>query len=309
MMRHLYLVLMCIGACSLQVQAQSDVQFTHFMVNRMMYNPAFTGGKNVLDAAAIYRSQWWSGLDGAPRTFSIMAHAPLPKDPAHSVGISLVADKIGLYQATLGGLYYAYRILLKDDGSQTLRLGANLRFDNWRADWSMGRPFDLVDSQLDGAAEQASRPNIGLGVYFTSGKFYAGLSAPLLLANPLYNDRNNFGAGVLSYYLIAGTELPLSDGVAFHPNAMISFNPHAPFELDLNANFLIGEVLWLGASYRHGDSIDGLIGYEVGNGMRIGLSLDLTTSDLKQVTTGSFEFMLGYTFECEDCEVHSLRHF
>lgn len=308
-MKNAYAVCLAIVAWACVVRAQSDVQFTHFMVNRMLYNPAFAGGKNVLDAAAIYRSQWWSGLDGAPRTFSIMAHAPLPQSPRHGVGVSLVADKIGLYQATLGGLYYAYRIDLKSDGSRALRLGVNLRFDSWRADWTQTRPFDLVDGRLDGAAERASRPNLGLGAYFTSGKFYAGLSAPLLWANPLYGDRSHFGIGLLSYYLVVGTEVPLSGSVVFHPNAMVSFNPRAPFELDLNASFLLREVLWLGASYRHGDSIDGLIGYEIGNGMRIGLSLDLTTSDLKQVTTGSFEFVLGYTFGCEDCEVHSLRHF
>ncbi len=308
-MKNIYALCFVVAACACAARAQSDVQFTHFMVNRMLYNPAFAGSKNVLDAAAIYRSQWWSGLDGAPRTFSIMAHAPLPRSPRHGLGISLVADKIGLHQATLGALYYAYRIDLKPDGSQALRLGANLRFDSWRADWARTRPFDLVDDQLAGAAERAFRPNLGLGIYFTAHKFYAGVSAPLLWANPLYEERTYFGAGVLSYYFVLGTEVPLSEAVAFHPNVMVSYNPHAPFELDLNANFLIREVLWLGASYRHGDSIDGLVGYEIGNGMRIGLSLDLTTSDLKQVTTGSFEFMLGYTFECEDCEVHSLRHF
>ncbi len=305
-----YFLSLCLSVLLLPcLWAQSDVQFTHFMVNRMMYNPAFTGGKQVLDAAAVYRSQWWSGLDGAPRTFSVMAHTPLPKNAAHNVGISLVSDKIGLYEATLAALYYAWRINLSADGLQQLRVGASLRLDNWRADWSASRPIDLVDSELNGRAARSAKANMGLGIYYTYGKFYAGLSAPLLFANPLYEDKANFAASVLSYYFIVGSQMPLNEKVSFHPNVMMSINPGAPFEIDVNANFLLANALWLGASYRHGDSIDGLVGYEVGNGLRIGLSLDLTTSELKQVTTGSFEFLLGYTFQCEDCYVHSLRHF
>jgi hypothetical protein len=58
-----------------------------------------------------------------------------------------------------------------------------------------------------------------------------------------------------------------------------------------------------------GDSIDGLIGFQFNNGMRIGMAMDFTTSELTEFTNGSFEIMLGYTFACKNCNVNHLRYF
>ena len=57
------------------IQAQSDLGYTHFVFNKMAYNPGYTGSAGGLDMTALYRSQWM-GIDGAPRTGTFNAQLP-----------------------------------------------------------------------------------------------------------------------------------------------------------------------------------------------------------------------------------------
>ncbi|NMD03750.1 MAG: type IX secretion system membrane protein PorP/SprF [Bacteroidales bacterium] len=55
--------------------------------------------------------------------------------------------------------------------------------------------------------------------------------------------------------------------------------------------------VWGGVSYRAGDSVIGLIGIELFNGIRIGYSYDFPLSDVRKSTYGSHEFMVNYCFD------------
>ena len=55
--------------------------------------------------------------------------------------------------------------------------------------------------------------------------------------------------------------------------------------------------VWGGVSYRAGDSVIGLIGIELFNGIRIGYSYDFLLSDVRKSTYGSHEFMVNYCFD------------
>ncbi len=292
---------------ALTLDAQSEPLFSHFMFNRLNYNPAYAGAKDLLDAAAIYRNQWWSGIDGAPRTLNLFAHAPFAQR-RNGAGISLLYDKIGLHKTLSLGLSYAYRIPLDAERRNTLALGLGGRFENLRTDWDLADPLNTDDEQL-GLDGSNSTFNVGAGVFFTNPNFYLGLSVPRLLKNSLYTQGNGFGASVNTYYFQGGLILPMNGQVKFYPNLLVSLNPRVPFELDLNANFLFFDALWLGLSHRLGDSLVGLVQFEFDNGLRLGLAVDLTTSDLREATTGSYELLVGYTFPCEDCLVKSLRYF
>ncbi len=286
--------------------AQSEPLFTHYMFNRMNYNPAYVGSKEVLDAAAIYRNQWWSGIDGSPKTFNIFAHAPFA-GYRNGLGVSLITDKIGLHKTLSVGINYAYRIKLKND--QTLALGLGVRNESSNADWTKADLVDVIDGLVPDTEERTNTFNAGAGIYFTHPNFYLGLSVPRLLKNSLYSDGDEFSGKVNTYYFMAGIITQISRNVKFYPNFMISLNPNVPFEFDVNANFLFFDSIWLGANYRFEDSLDGLVQYEFKNGLRAGFALDFTTSELKRVTTGSYEILIGYTFPCEDCKILNLRYF
>ena len=73
--------------------AQQDAQFTQYMYNMSIINPAYaTSESEIINFGAIHRSQWVSA-EGSPRSTSVFAHIPL-KDNIE-VGISILNDNLG----------------------------------------------------------------------------------------------------------------------------------------------------------------------------------------------------------------------
>ncbi|MBK7482874.1 MAG: type IX secretion system membrane protein PorP/SprF [Flavobacteriales bacterium] len=74
-----------------------------------------------------------------------------------------------------------------------------------------------------------------------------------------------------------------------------NFDPSGP-----HGTFLYNNQVWLGVSYRTEDAIAPLIGYQIATGkdktsmFKIGYSYDVTTSRLKNYSSGSHEIMLNY---------------
>lgn len=276
------------------IWAQSESLFTHFMFNKLNYNPAYAGAKDVFDAFAIYRNQWWSGVEGHPQTLNVAMHTPFAGD-RNGIGLNFIFDDIGLHKTTSIGVSYAYRIPLGE--TNKLALGLGPRWESVRADWTKAVIIDPNDIRVGNGTENRNSFNVGAGAFFTNPNFYLGVSVPRILKNSLYYDSNEWGGDVNTYYFMAGLIAPLGESqkVKFYPNAMVSLNPNVPFEFELNANFLFMDALWLGASYRYQDSFDGLIQYHFQSGLRAGFAIDFTASELSRATTGSFEILVGYT--------------
>ena len=287
--------------------SQSEDIFTFNLFNQLNFNPAYAGAKEVLDAGAIYRNQWWSGIDGAPRDVNVWGHMPFA-NRRNGLGLNLISDNIGLDNIFKLGLDYAYRIHFQN--RNVLALGLGVQFETARSDWSeVNNSVQVPDQSFGNTADRNSVFNFGPGIYFKNQKMYLGFSIPKMLANALYDNRSEFDASVNTYFFQGGLTLPISYKVEFLPNAQVRYNPNAPFDFDINANVLFNDALMLGLMYRYEDAINGLVVYQFDNGLRLGVALDFTTSELKTATTGSFEVMVGYTFPCEDCEIINLRYF
>ncbi|MCR9289675.1 MAG: type IX secretion system membrane protein PorP/SprF [Bacteroidetes bacterium] len=287
--------------------AQSDLNYTHFVFNKLAYNPGSTGASGAPDFTAIYRNQWM-GIDGAPRTGTFTAQLPFMQK-RNAFGLALTSDHIGKVKTVDIDFSYAYHIPV--NANSRLSIGLNARVEQAKIDWDLANPLESGDNEIPTGMEVAYTPNFGFGTYYYSNNFYVGLSLPRMLKNALYLDKNRDFAtlDVSTWYVMGGWLVPINETIEFAPSAMLSFNPQAPTDFDINANFIFMKSFWLGASYRLGDSIDGLIGYEFPSGMRFGFAFDYTLSDLEKLTTGSWEIMLGYTFKCKDCEVAHLRYF
>ena len=60
--------------------AQQDPQYTHYMYNLSVVNPAYaTATPEVLNLGGLYRTQW-VGAVGAPKTFTFFGHMPASKN-------------------------------------------------------------------------------------------------------------------------------------------------------------------------------------------------------------------------------------
>jgi len=275
--------------------AQQDAQYTQYMFNNIVRNPAYTGTRQAVSALAIYRHQW-AGLDGAPRTFSASVHSPVGS--SMGLGLYVENDVIGVHNRLSVYGSYAYRIFIDDRSRLSIGLQAGIL--NYRSDWSQLGPLqDAGDMSFDPSqVYNKLLPNFGLGLYYyIDDLFYVGFSAPHLLDSSLDNVQqvSNYDR---HYFLSAGYVLDIADNVRFKPTILVKSVPaYAPFEFDINANFLLFEQLWLGIGYQTEMSIPFVAQYQFENGLRVGYAYDLGLSQLNNYHSGSHEIMLGFDFD------------
>jgi hypothetical protein len=83
----------------------------------------------------------------------------------------------------------------------------------------------------------------------------------------------------------------------------------APIEADINANFWIKDMVSIGASYRTGDAVAGLLELQLGGQFRLGYAYDHSVSKLVKYNQGTHEIMLRFEFGWERGQILSPRYF
>lgn len=293
-MRGIFTAVVCAGLVSTSF-AQQDPQFTQYMFDRLSINPGVAGTSGNICATALLRQQW-TGFDGAPKTGLINIHSPIDKISS-GVGLSVYFDQLGQLKTNALRLHYSFHRKL---GAGTLGIGVY----GGLISRTLGSNWIAVDPVSDDAAipdngTSASGFDLGAGVYYVNPKFWLGLSSTQLPSTKLdavsiQNARH--------YYAQAGYNWDIVPNKwQLQPSILIKSDA-ASTQLDLNAMMLYNKTIWLGVTYRTEDAIAPLIGYqhEFSNGkgsIRLGYSYDLTTSELKNYSSGSHEVMLNYCFK------------
>ena len=288
----------------IQVNAQHNPQFTHFMFNKLLYNPAYAGNRDALAASAVYRNQWL-GIEGAPVTLNFNVHTPFAGDRA-GLGLSVVADKIGVVNTTFATLSYNYRVPVGETAK--LGLGISGRIEHGRMDFNQLNGYDQGDDFIMSDVTNQMKPNFGFGVFLSDNNYYLGVSMPTVLENTLYTD-SGFESVYRTLYFMGAYIFNISEHVKFKPAALVSVNRSAPLDLDLNASFLFMDAFWIGATYRKGDSVDALLQYQFTPNLRAGMAFDFTTSELNANTAGGYDLMVEYIFNRKDRQLTNIRYF
>ncbi|PHR68972.1 MAG: hypothetical protein COA67_11885 [Lutibacter sp.] len=272
------------------VFGQQDPQYTQYMYNQNVLNPAYAGSKGVLSLGMLGRTQW-VGVDGAPETLTLSIHSPIGKNVG--LGFSVIHDEIGPAKEDNVYADFSYTIHTSEEGNLAFGLKAGFSFLNVRSLEGLE-----ADSSLNEPLSKSS-PNFGAGIYYYTQKFYAGLSVPNFLeTRHLESGNGNVSTASerMHYFFTTGYVFDISDDVKLKPSAMVKAAIGAPVSLDLSANALINDKFELGLSYRFDDSISAIFGLNISDDMRIGYAYDYTTSNFGQFNSGSHEIMLLFDF-------------
>lgn len=276
------------AACA---HAQQEAMFTHYMFNTQAVNPGYAGSRDALTATALNRSQW-VGFDGAPTTQTLTLHAPVFAGAA-GAGLSVVNDKIGPLTNTSVFVDLAYRMKLSDKG--TLAFGLKGGVNLFRAALSDLTIEDESDPNFQQGTRSLTNPNIGFGLYYSSERYYVGLSTPKLIENDL--ESVSSGTEKRHFYFIAGSVFDLSDRVKLKPTTLVKMTPGAPIQADVTGTFLLDDRYWAGAMFRTGESAGILLGANLTQQLGIGYSFDFSyTNSTFEYNLGSHEIMLRYDF-------------
>lgn len=325
MKRHFNLFVIFFCFYGISAFAQQRPQYTQYVFNNYLLNPAVTGIENYTDVKVGYRSQW-TGLQGAPVTSYVTLNTPIGTDfvegdatqfgsagggvnpysrsytqtymaPAshHGIGFMIISDKAGPITQTNIDATYAYHMGLSDHLS--LAVGAAMGLYHANLDVSQ---LTFPDSQTDPAVTNGNsslwKPDAGAGVWMYTSSWYIGASVQQLIPQTL-----NFGTTssaipgkiVPHFFFTTGVKVFLSDDVTAMPSVMVKVTNPVPPSFDLNMKLTFKDIFWLGAAYRRNDSYALLTGINISSVINVGYSYDITTSNLNTVSNGTHEIVIG----------------
>ena len=276
------------------IYAQQDPQFTQYMYNMSVINPAYaTADQGILNMGGLYRTQW-VGLEGAPRTASLFAHTPI--NEKIELGISFTNDNIGdVVEENNVYADFAYVLQVSEDSKLSLGLKAGFTFFNTNFNGFVLQSGGVGTDVAFNENINKTFPNLGVGAFYFTDKYYIGLSAPNLLAAEHLETENGvraLGAQNVHYFLTGGYVFDITEDIKFKPAFMAKGVAGAPFALDITANVLLQEKLEVGLAYRLEDAVSALVNFRVAPNLRIGYSYDYTTSNLGDFSSGSHEIMV-----------------
>lgn len=287
-----YLLLTWMGLISIQSLAQQDPQYTQYMYNMSVLNPAYaTDNPDVINFGALYRAQW-VGSEGGPTTGTFFAHSPIAKKV--EMGLSIIHDQIGdVVKETNAYVDFAYVLKLNENQKLSfgLKAGATFFSTNFNG-------FVYSDDLPDPAfANNLSKifPNIGVGTFYFGENYYLGLSSPNLIKSTHLERQDGIirnGVEEMHFFFTGGYVFNLNENLKFKPAFMSKAVSGAPMSFDVTGNFLINNVFEIGAGYRWDDSVSGLVNFKVSPSVRIGYAYDYTLSNLGRFNSGSHEIMI-----------------
>jgi len=294
----LFIVLMSFGVfsqeSSLKVGQRYEPIYSQYWINGLAINPAYAGSRECFSNTILYRNQWM-GFEGAPITQTLSSHAPF-KDEKNAVGLFIFHEAIGVtdYYDVFGN--YAFRFQL---GNGRLSLGIRAGATFFQGNYSdiSADPEGLANDAFL-ANESEIFPNAGVGVYYYTDKFFAGISVPKLMSYEVESSQKKMSVAPDNYdFLITGGYLySFSEKLRIRPAFLFRYRLDNTWQIDGSLNIIILDAIWFGGSYRHNDEFAFMAEYQVTDQIKAGVAYDVGMGDLAGQHNGSLEVILRYEF-------------
>ena len=312
LMKGTLLATLLLTAAAGSALAQQQPQFTHYGLNGMALNPAYAGIKGQGEVNVIGRYQYlnYSGTfdgGGSPRTGLISVSLPILAISG-GVGLAVYYDQFGQSKMTNAALSYSQHVKL---GSGKLGLGIQGIYTY------LGKgTYTAIDPDDINVPKDASdnKFDAGAGIWYEAPKFYVGASLNNL-ARSEYSFKSGGSKGTPSKYLAenhayftAGYNIDASSSVVVTPMVLVKavlpgnfsskskFDNSKNYSLEGGVRATLDDKYWVGANYRHEESISGLLGLSFAkeNAIRLGYAFDFIAFNQAARAFSSHEIMLSY---------------
>lgn len=318
------LAIACIFALY-SANAQQVPQFSQYLRNQYMVNPAAAGVYDFVDLTIGGRMQWL-GFDDAPKTSYLYVSSPLSKksrvryNPGirissgpvrnpeiktgklkHALGGQLVADQYGAFRQLRASVTYALHVPVSRN--YNLSFGTNVGISNrsFLADraqtLNMLTGAAYVDNTYDNFVANTGSQNtldVGAGLYLYSKKVFFGISADQLTKDfvKFGNVQTAFDPN-MHFQGTAGVKIPVSRDLTIMPAVLAKYTQSAPVSIEGSLQFEYKEWLWVGASFRNQDAVVAMAGLNISERFKFGYSYDFNISKMQNYSSGGHELVLG----------------
>lgn len=299
-----------LGIYTISVFAQSEPQFSHYMYNRGMVNPAYAGSNEAFEINALHRSQYVGISSSAINTQYFGVNLPV-RAISSGLGLSVINDLGGALRSTYVSLQYNYR---KDFKWGKMGVGIGAGFVQSGLDGAKLRApdgnyqdgFNHNDDNLPESLVQGIAPDISFGIYFNNEKWYAGIAANHLAPTVVTfqgNSKLNYSRNL---FVSGGYDFTITKKFSLMPSVNLK-SDFKKVQTDLAINATIAYNFLTGISFRgyDGNSIDAtaiFAGFRI-KGFRLMYSYDINLSELSNFNSGSHEVSANYILPLKKKEV------
>jgi type IX secretion system PorP/SprF family membrane protein len=291
---------------AVNVKAQDEAIFNHYIINPMIINPAYAGFEgDKIQLFGHYRSQW-AGNSAANFTFNPTTYnvtASLPINEKVGLGGMLLSDKVGVTNRLRGQLNYAYRVSTKN-----YKIGFGFSTEIHTLSLSNAVFNDPLTNPNDptvlARAKGETIFDASVGVAgLINNKFLFSVSAPnLIRARGVGSATPTTGTTKSTlfkqYILMAGYRVQ-SGQVKFEPSLSVRKVLETPFYVEANVKMsALEERLIAAVTARPGKT--GQFGLMLGtkfDKVQVMYSYQHSTSEISSYSGSSHEVTFGIEFE------------
>lgn len=218
-------ILILIISTAIVANAQQLPQFTQYMINDYVFNPAIAGIESSYQMKTNIRNQW-VGVTDAPRTTVLSIYGKY-KDSNVGLGGVVFSDQVGPTSRTGLSLSYAYHFSLTDNMKMSLALSGG--FTQIKIDPNHLH-FKNFEPQAQGGILSSSVPDATFAFYLYSKGWYVGASIPQLLNSNLgffeedYIETYNLnpdGSLERHYFAMAGYKWKVNYDYVVEPSVLV----------------------------------------------------------------------------------------
>lgn len=285
--------------------AQTEPQFTQYMFNKYLFNPAYAGSADGIDLSALYRNQYVGLTTKTISTEGFNVNMPVAA-ASSGIGITAINDNIGLQRTTYVSLNYDYRknftwgkmgIGIGAGIIQTALNGAELQAPEGTY---TGGIVNHNDPNLPNTMQNGIAPDLAFGVYFNNNRYFASAAinhiafSSAKISTPAGSVDLNFARNLS---LMGGYDIDIGKKLSFMPSAIVKTD-FKQVQVDVSGTFTIIDNILAGISFRgyNKNAIDALsliFGFRY-RGFQLVYSYDANLSYLTNFNSGSHELSVNY---------------
>lgn len=290
--KRLYIILSLTVLFAAGARAQYDASFSHYWDLEPYFNPAAVGKQPKLNVVGAYAISM-AGFENNPRTMYVGADMPFYLIGAyHGAGVSLLNDQIGLFTHQRIALQYAYKHKLFGG---TISVGVQFGFVNEQFDGSKVDLGEAGDPAFATSDVNGNSMDLAAGLYYTHGRWYAGISAQHLTSPLVELGETNELQIDPTFYLTGGYNIKLRSPFVTIPTSVLVRTDGKAYRADVTARVVYTndkKLMYAGVSYSPTNSVTAVIG-GMFHGINLSYSYEMYTSALS-IGNGSHELTVGY---------------
>jgi type IX secretion system PorP/SprF family membrane protein len=275
----------------MKAYSQQQPLYSQYMFNGVVINPAHMAMENEYSNFTLMNRQQWVGIKGAPKTTTLSINTPINATKT-SIGLLGVNDQAGSDTQTEVNLLVSQSISLAENAYLAVgaSAGINILKEN---DLSLNASYDPLFNR----DRTSTRGDVGFGISFFTDRFFIGFSAPSFRKLTLKTTNNYDVKGDSHYYLSCGYLFDIAPSLKFKPTVLVKKIGEGRISQEVTANFLLNNVIWIGAGWRESESIIGITQFQMTNSIKLSYSYDYVTKrELQTIQQGSHEIALSFRF-------------